>query len=280
MKRIPLILAVMLGCVSSAAYADGSGTMYNDGKAIALPYAYAYRTADRFNKGQQMTSVVFSDKAIDAAALADATDRGDALDDQLRGATRVELNIEADGNVQNLNIQMDGYSGSTSGSGWYTLDLKQNDDARIEGSFRSNDEEDKTSGRYYDLGFALDLPGAADLGAALPAGGGDAGKAYLAYSKALAKGDIDALAKIMTQSRADELLAHRNDADFKEMFSFIQGMALKNPKYVNGNSKGDTATLEYSGTDADGGAVTSVVTMQREGGAWKLAKESTKHGGS
>ncbi|WP_291144136.1 hypothetical protein [Dokdonella sp.] len=84
----------------------------------------------------------------------------------------------------------------------------------------------------------------------------------------------------MTQSRADELLAHRNDADFKEMFSFIQGMALKNPKYVNGNSKGDTATLEYSGTDADGGAVTSVVTMQREGGAWKLAKESTKHGGS
>uniref|UniRef100_UPI003784487C hypothetical protein n=1 Tax=Dokdonella sp. TaxID=2291710 RepID=UPI003784487C len=133
MKRIPLILAVMLGCVSSAAYADGSGTMYNDGKAIALPYAYAYRTADRFNKGQQITSVVFSDKAIDAAALADATDRGDALDDQLRGATRVELNIEADGNVQNLNIQMDGYSGSTSGSGWYTLDLKQNDDARIEG---------------------------------------------------------------------------------------------------------------------------------------------------
>lgn len=280
MKRIPLMLAVMLGCASSVAYADGSGTLYNDGKAIALPYAYAYRTADRFNKGQQMTSVVFSDKAIDAAALADASDRADALNDMLRGATQVELNIEADGNVQNLNTQMDGYSGSTSGSGWYTLELKQNDDARIEGSFRSNDEEDKASGRFYDFTFALDLPGAADLGAALPAGGGDAGKAYLAYLKAMEKGDVDAIAKHMVKQRADQLLAGRNDPQFKEMFAFIQGMTLKNPKYVKGNSKGDSATLEYSGLDSRGGKVTSTVTMQREGGAWKLAKESNKHGGS
>ena len=188
---------------------------------------------------------------------------------------RVDLNLDPDGSVQNVNTHVGDTSGSQSGSGWYTLTLKHNDDKRIEGSFHSNDEADKKSGRYYDLRFALDLPGAPDLGAALPAGGGEQGKAYVAYLAALKKGDIDALAKLMTKARADELLAHRNDKDFKMMFGFIQGQALREPKYVKGNSKGDTATLEYTGKDGDKNDVTSDVSMVREGGAWKLAKESS-----
>ena len=38
---------------------------------------------------------------------------------------------------------------------------------------------------------------------------------------------------------------------------------------------GDTATLEYSGKDGDKNDVTSDISMVREGGAWKLAKESS-----
>jgi hypothetical protein len=271
MRLIPLGLALASGVV----FADGSGTFYNEGKAIALKDAYAYRMADPFDKAKQITRVVFADKAIDAGAVKDANDRDSAIDEQLRGATRVDLNLEADGSVQNVNLSMDGYSGSQSGSGWYTLSLKHNDDKRIEGHFQSNDEADKKSGRYYDLTFALDLPGAPDLGAALPAGGGDAGKAYVAYLAALKKGDIDALAKLMTKARADELLAHRNDKDFKMMFGFIQSQALRDAKYVKGNSKGDTATLEYTGKDGDKNDVTSDISMVREGGAWKMAKESS-----
>jgi hypothetical protein len=271
MRLVPLALALASGLV----FADGSGTFYNEGKPIALKGAYAYRMADPFDKSKQITRVVFADKAIDAAALKDASDRDSAIDEQLRGATHVDLNLEADGSVQNVNLSMDGYSGSQSGSGWYTLSLKRNDDKRVEGHFQSNDEADKKSGRYYDLTFALDLPGAPDLGSALPAGGGDAGKAYLTYLAVLKKGDIDALAKLMTKARADELLAHRNDKDFKMMFGFIQGQALREPRYVKGNSKGDTATLEYSGKDGDKNDVTSDISMVREGGAWKLAKESS-----
>lgn len=275
MKTAIRLLVPCLALASSLACAAGSGTFYNEGKAIALKGAYAYRMADPFDKSKQITRVVFADKAIDAGALKDANDRDSAIDEQLRGATRVDLNLEADGSVQNVNLSMDGYSGSQSGSGWYTLSIKHNDDKRVEGHFQSNDEADKKSGRYYDLTFALDLPGAPDLGAALPAGGGDAGKAYLTYLAALKKGDIDALAKMMVKARADELLAHRNDKDFKMMFGFIQGQALREPKYVKGNSKGDTATLEYTGKDGDKNDVTSDVSMVREGGAWKLAKESS-----
>jgi hypothetical protein len=276
MNSILRLLPAGLAFATGLALADGSGTLYEGGKPIALKHAYAYRMPDPFDKDKQITRIVFADKPIDDAALAGASDRDGAIDDQLREATRVDLNLEPDGSVQNVNTRIGYSSGSQSGSGWYTLSLKRNDDQRVEGSFRSNDEEDKNIGRYYDLVFALDLPGAPDPGAALPADGGEPGKAYLAHLASLRKGDIDALAKSMTKARADELLAHRNDAEFKMMFGFIQGQALREPKYVKGNARGDRATLEYTGKDADGNAVTNTVSMLREGGAWKVEKESSK----
>jgi hypothetical protein len=275
MHQSRLFVALAFASACGSAFADGSGTFYNEGKAIALKNAYAYRMPDPFEQDKQITRVVFADKPIDAAALRDAVDRDDAIDTQLRGATRVDLNLDADGSVQNVNTRVGDTSGSQSGSGWYTLDLKRNDDQRVEGSFVSNDEDDKKDGRYYDLAFALDLPGAPDLGAALPADGGEQGKAYAVYLAALKKGDMDALAATMTKARADELKAHRSDPQFTMMFAFIQGQALRDPKYVKGHGKGDNATLEYTGKDGDGNAMTSTVTMLREGGAWKVQKESS-----
>lgn len=277
MNQLSRFLPLSFALLSGFAIAGGSGTLYDHGKKIALPNAYAYRGADPFDKDKQITVVVFADKPIDAKALLNARDRGDALDDQMRKleATRLSLNVEADGSVQNVNINGPEGSASQSGSGWYTLTLKQNDAKRIEGSFVSTDEADKKDGRFYDLTFTLDLPGEADLGAALPADGGEPGKAYLAYLAALKKGDIDALAKTMSKERSAELLSHRSDADFQMMFGFIQGQALRDAKYSKGNIDGDTATLEYLGKDGDGNATTSAVTMIKQDGAWRLQKEST-----
>ncbi len=272
-SRLWIVLALASPC--GPLFAEGSGTLYNEGKAIALTHAYAYRMPDPFEQDKQITRVVFADKAIDAVLLQDAADRDEAIDAQLHGANRVDLNLDGDGKVRNVNTRIGDVSGSQSGSGWYTLDLKRNDIQRIEGSFRSTFEEDKASGRYYDLTFALDLPGAPDLGAALPANGGEQGKAYAVYLAALRKGDIDALMKTMTKARADELAAHRSDPEFTMMFAFIQGQALRDAKYVKGHGKGDRATLEYAGKDEDGNAMTRAVTMQREGGAWKVEKESS-----
>jgi hypothetical protein len=273
-------LPVLLALASGLAIADGSGTVYQDGKAMALVSAYAFRGPDPFDKTQEITTVVFADKPIDAAAVNAENDRGEAVADQLRrkDATRVELNLEGDGSVQNVNVMAGGSSSSQSGSGWYTLKLVRNDAKRIEGTFRTNDEADKKSGHYYDLKFALDIAGPPDLGAALPADGGDPAKAYRAYVAALKKGDIDALAKTMTHERSQELLAHRSDPDFKMMFAFIQQSALRDPKFVKGFSKGNAATLELTGKDGDGNAATSTATMQKEEGTWRLAKESmTSH---
>ena len=276
MKRSRGLSLTILALACGLAHADGSGTLYQDGKPLALVSAYAYRGPDPFDKTKEVTTVVFSDRKIDAAAANAASNRGEAVEDQLRrdNATRVELNLEADGSLQNVNIVSDGSSGSQSGSGWYTMALAKNDTKRIEGTFRSNDEADRKSGRFYDLKFALDIAGPPDLGAALPPGGGDPAKAYMAYLAALNKGDVDALAKTMTKERSAEILAHRSDPDFKTMFGFIQMSAMRDPKVTRGFSKGDSATLELSGKDGDGNAATSTATMTKEGGSWRLAKES------
>jgi hypothetical protein len=276
MKRSLGYSLAILAFACGVAHADGSGTLYQDGKPLALVSAYAYRGPDPFEKTKEITTIVFSDKKIDAAAANAAANRGEAVDDQLRhdNATRVELNLEGDGTLQNVNIIAGGSSGSQSGSGWYTMKLVKNDAKRVEGTFRTNDEADKKTGRFYDLKFALDIAGAPDLGAALPPGGGEPAKAYMAYLAALKKGDIDALAKTMTKERSAEILAHRNDADFKAMFGFIQSSAIRDPKITKGFSKGDSATLELSGKDGDGNLATSTATMVKEGGSWRLAKES------
>ncbi len=200
------VLLLAFALVPALANADGSGTLYQEGKPLALKHAYAYRGPDPFEKTQTITTVVFADKPIDAAAANAANDRGEAVEDQLRRAqaTRVDLTIKADGSVQNVNINSPGYSGSQSGSGWYTLKLVRNDDKRIEGVFQTNDEADKKEGRYYDLKFALDLAGAPDRGAALPADGGEPAKRIARTSRRSARATSDALSKTMTKERSAE----------------------------------------------------------------------------
>jgi hypothetical protein len=108
-------------------------------------------------------------------------------------------------------------------------------------------------------------------GTALPAGGGDIGKAYLAFSNNVAKGDMNAVRSGVSAERAKEM----NTPDFKEMFPLMQAMEPKSIKVTGGAVDGDNATLTATGT-SDGDKATGTITMVREGGKWKVAKESWK----
>src|SRR5262245_46206229 len=68
MKRSLGCSLTILALACGLAHADGSGTLYQDGKPLALVSAYAYRGPDPFDKTKEVTTVVFSDKKIDAAA--------------------------------------------------------------------------------------------------------------------------------------------------------------------------------------------------------------------
>src|SRR5205823_13176493 len=108
-------------------------------------------------------------------------------------------------------------------------------------------------------------------GTPLPAGGGDPAKAYLAFDKAVAAGDMAAVKRGVSAEQAKEM----GSEDFKKMFPLMQALRAKNVKITGGTIDGDTATLLATGKD-ESGASTGTITMVREGGAWKVKGEEWK----
>lgn len=268
-------VAMVLFASCSYCHATGSGTWYHEGKAVVLPNVYAFRMPSPYEDGKQITRIVFTSQVIDAGKIAAATDREAAVRGMLAGSDYLDLNLSITGEFAEIG-EHEGYNrASVSGSGWFTLKLAHNDDKRIEGTFRTNDASKKKTGEFFDLAFAVNLPGQpAATAATLPSDGGAPGKVYLAYLAAVTKGDLDAMQATMTPARAQELASMRDSTQFKMMFGLIQSRALREPKFVTSHDDGSDATLEYSGKDASGNAVSSKVAMKLEGGAWKIDKVS------
>ncbi len=125
----------------------------------------------------------------------------------------------------------------------------------------------------FDLPVTAVKPPAAEplKGTPLPAGGGEPAKAYAAFSKAVAAGDMAAIRRGAAAERAKQMDA----PEFKEMLPMIQAMQPKNVKITGGSMDGNTATLLATAKDGKETS-TGTITMVREGGAWKVEKESWK----
>lgn len=159
MKTARHVLALAALCACALAHAAGSGEVTRKGQTTKLPNAYAYRQADHFDKTKMLTTVLFSTKPLDTAKVGAAANPIDEAESQLRQAeaTYVELDVAADGSLEMIGFFAPGVS--VSGGGSEKPVLVHNDEKRIEGSFRTKDEKEKTGdfGGYYDLKFALDI---------------------------------------------------------------------------------------------------------------------------
>ena len=106
----------------------------------------------------------------------------------------------------------------------------------------------------------------------LPAGGGDPGKAYAAYLKLLANGDMKGVLAGVSAARSKQASA---DPDFKKLFPLLQAMQPKEIKITSGAVDGNNATLIATGKDGDT-VSHGTVTLVKEAGAWKVEKEDWK----
>ena len=113
-------------------------------------------------------------------------------------------------------------------------------------------------------------------GTALPAGGGEPGKTYMAMHRATLAGDVDAMLKLATKARAAEMAKARKEPDFKMMLELIKAMEPKETRVVSGRADATKAELQIVGKEADGAAMTGTVKLVMEGGAWKIEKVDTK----
>ncbi len=149
-----------------------------------------------------------------------------------------------------------GTSMSTSGTRIGTLGLDAPPGARIAGSFVMTEDED-----YMPCTVRFDLPilgdpASAPQGAALPPGGGDAGKALIALVAALHAADADAvIAESQPETAAERREMLEKAPDLLAMEMVWMAISLPADARVTGGAiEGDEALLDVAGTTGALGA--------------------------
>ncbi len=107
---------------------------------------------------------------------------------------------------------------------------------------------------------------------------GSASEAYLKYRKAFDSAKkVEELLPYMVAERRKEVES-TPAAERAEMFDMIKTMgALTNVKIVKEAATANGATLTVEALDPDKAKTTGTIDMVKEGGAWKLGKESWKN---
>jgi hypothetical protein len=274
------MLVAAMGYGSDAGTANG--TMTVGGKKTTLKYAVARNVKNHLEEGKTDIRVLLSNVPVTVEQFADIGQMMELGDSGK--LTGVEVEITPDKKIISALLYSPDFhlqGNSFSAVGMHDFKPTTFTKTALAGKLSTSHDSDfnKVSFSYSaTFNAAVQAPKAAAApklkGTPLPAGGGDIGKAYLAFTRSTAAGDMNAVRNGASAERA----AQMNTPDFKEMFPLIQAMEPKDIKVTGGAVDGDTATLIASGT-TDGDKANGTISMVREGGKWKVAKESwsSKH---
>jgi hypothetical protein len=271
---------LMLIVPALAANASVTGSLTANGKKFALTHAYAQMRKSHSDKSKTELHIIVTDKELSPAAASDDIELMQAQDkQQLSGFTAT---INDDKQIISGTVFSPAFKKMKqfSSVGTQKLDLTAMTPTHVAGSIKMPKMDDFFDEKFqYTATFDLSVskpagppPPPVLKGAPLPAGGGDPGKAYLAYLKLVAGGDMKAFLGGITASRAKEA---SSDPDFKKLFPLMQAMQPKGVKVTGGAIDGSNATLLATGKDGDQPS-TGTITMVKEGGAWKVDKEEWK----
>lgn len=280
-RVLPVLVCLVLVClvVSVNAYATNSvsGTLTVNGKTAKLTHAYAATKENPFDKKRTDVYILFTDRELPANAVHDTFALMKAADDLKFNGFSIQVNDEQQintGMIYSPHFKKD--MGQISVAGVQKLTTKDFSTSHVAGRVYMAEPDD-----FFDNLFQFDAtfdvttaaaPKPAPLaGKPLPADGGEPAKAYHAYRAHIKKGDIANLRKSLTAERAKET----ETPEFKEMFELVQAMQPASVTITGGSVDGETATLLVTSKE-NGSNSKGTVTLVRQGGAWKVSKESWK----
>jgi hypothetical protein len=123
----------------------------------------------------------------------------------------------------------------------------------------------------YDFHLSYDAPVTAiPKPTSLPAGGGEAGTAFVALVKAIQGANWDAARGHLPPDQVPE----QRPSDMKFYF---EGLALNYPKTATvsgGLMKGDRANIEIRGTNHDGNKINGIVALKKIDGQWRVLEQN------
>ncbi|MGZ8831023.1 MAG: hypothetical protein ACXW2Q_11680 [Thermoanaerobaculia bacterium] len=277
-RRIALVLGALSFLVVSAVLAGtAKGTLTVNGKTFNLENACAVNKKNPFDKKKTDVLIVLTDKELSAGALFDDFALMSLADQGISGVT---FAVDADKRINTGTIFSPSFKKMKqfSSTGNQKLDMKTWTKDQVVGSISIPADDFFDEKFQYTATFdapiqtkAAEKP-VALKGTPLPAGGGEPAKAYGAYRKAVAAGNIPAFRKLVVA----EMVKETESADFKQMFPLVQAMQQKTIRITGGSVDGDDATLLVESLSEKN--MKATVTMRREGGQWKVARESWKGG--
>ena len=262
---------------------SASGTLEVDGTTVKLAHAIARSKRNAFDEKKKDVVVLLTQNPVSAEMFVD--------DDKLFSAA-------SDGSVQGLLVTIDSdekpyhlqvlnpkASMQMSGSGFFNFDATDFSDKHVAGKFFTTSEQD-FMGKHkytYDVTFAApvqtiavasEVTVDASSGTKLPAGGGDPGKAYLAFDKASRAGNLAEMKKSASTTRP---MPEMSAEETKQMIEMMKLMRPAKLKITGGFVSGDHATLNVEGEDPSSKSkMHGTIEMAREGGGWKLIAEKWK----
>lgn len=267
MRRL-MVAGVVLGAMTATApgvLAQAKGTVALRRASFTVADAVAYKTDD----------------GIEVALLSATFDRLGAAKDKkidsfdvlrMMNVTAATLRIGADGSFNCIDFKSEGGGGSSCNSDFTeALKLTARTADRVAGTFKLN-----ANGEKADVTFDLKVESvAARAGTALPADGGEPGRAVLAHFAAIEKNDFKALVATAPPERRQMMQAAEKSGEAKEIMEMMRAMSPRKVKITGGTVDGDNAMVDYEGVEG-GKPVKGTADVVRIAGAWYLTGTSSR----
>jgi hypothetical protein len=256
---------------------DATGTFASGKRTLDLDGTYAFWAKSAAPSGGEVIKVAVSNAEFTDGFFDDYYDREHAIDKIFvdEDAKVVYFEFEPSGKYHGLS-----YFFAPGENCGYCFDTSARSTVRVEGGHLKGKLAFKRAGER--LAFDVDLDVAMpskDRGEALPAGGGEPGRAYVAYHKALNAGDRKAVYSLLdakrkafwdkwTQKGVDVM-----DAQWDDFHSRMSAVTV-----TGGFVRGDRAVVLVDGSSKLVDRLHGEALFRRENGAWRLHDELTSAG--
>lgn len=238
-----------------------TGSFTVNGQSVEFRHAYFYRQAEGFYDPEDPTWMVLL--TAEPVAPGDIEDR--SIDPSLRLGLTLTSEFGDSPALELLSQNMQVGSFTMTGGKSPQMDFEQQGPEVFAGRVHLAEPQTFFDDTYhYDLSFhALPVGPNVPTGDPLPEGGGEPGAAYIAWTRTIHGGDLEALRALVTP----DLAAMLDGPDAAEQLEFLALMTPMDVRIVDGYIDGSTAVLSIEGT-MDGEVVKGEITLEQFDGLW------------
>ena len=262
------LFAVPPGAPADEDRPQASGSFESHGISFEISDAFAFASESSFGD-EKVITVAVSNAGFNDAFVSRYRDRRHLLDNYFRDEETglVYFEFSPAGAYQGFSYYLASGNGCGYCGGGVESTVKLTG-GRLVGTLKHADAEDE---RKFEV--QLDVAIASDeFGAAQGAGGGDAGKAYLAYHQAVADSDAAALRAVAGASTTESLAEAEKSDRVGDLFSYLRDNHANSVEVTDALVSGDRALVLVSGERSYGKVVGEAI-LTRVDGVWRVDDE-------